>query len=264
MIDRALKILVFATMAMEVAARAASPSLQEDLEGSSVQATIAVSEAGNASYHYYSRSAGTGTPASFASLTNDGSGDFFSTQIAPARPGDAAKRKTPSPESKELMQAPDLRAFDRTSDGFLRLPIQKLPAYSVLGSRVFVFRERDLYTKAGLVDLSFKRHPGLVVGNEFKLNEKRAYEMFMVDDWRATRSDYRDMACAMAVGDDRAEGRMILEAVDSEDLRLGSEGESGYDLPSSDSTLTGHAGSDSGRLELTEIPVDFTLVRLKW
>jgi len=150
MIDRALKILVFATMAMEVAARAASPSLQEDLEGKLCSSDHCRFGGGNASYHYYSSRRDWDT-ASFASLTNDGSGDFF-RPIAPARPGDAAKRKTPSPESKELMQAPDLRAFDRTAmDSFAfrskscRHIRCSVPASSYLGSAIYT-RRRDWST----------------------------------------------------------------------------------------------------------------------
>jgi hypothetical protein len=262
MIDRALRILVLVAAALGVAVQAAPTPLPADPDGSPAQTAAADAQAGKASGLQASGVAGATAPGALPGKV--GTGVFVSAEIGDGGPGDGTIGKTPAQESKESPVAPGLQAFDSTANGFLRLPIQKMPAYSVLATRVFVFRERDLYTKGGMVDLSFKRHPGLHVGNQFKLNEKRAYEMFMGDDWRATKSDYKDMAHAMALGGDRLEGMMILEAVDNEDLQIGAEGENGYDLPTYDSFLSQHAGGSSGSLELTEIPVDFTVIRLKW
>jgi hypothetical protein len=71
-------------------------------------------------------------------------------------------------------------------------------------SRLPEFRTRDLYTKAGLIELSFKEHPGLRIGNFFNLNAKIAYDMMYriakMMGWRVKRAAGRllgaDSKCA--------------------------------------------------------------------
>jgi len=74
-----------------------------------------------------------------------------------------------------------------------------------------IFRSRDLYTKEGLVDLAFKDHPGLRIGNLFGLNRNAAYEAFLEDERAGKIRDLDDTALAFAVGGDTDEAKMILE-----------------------------------------------------
>jgi len=181
-------------------------------------------------------------------------------QDAPRTPGDIARFKTPALPPKDVLEAPDPGAVD----GSPRLPIQKLPAYSVLGTHIHIFRERDIYSRAGMIDQSFKRHPGLLVGDEFKLNEDAAHEMFLDDDWRSTKSDYGNMAQAMELGGDRLEGRMILQDVNDADLIVRDDAEDDDDQPSTAQFRLGQLGGDSKLVEVPAIPFDVTVLRMKW
>jgi hypothetical protein len=166
----------------------------------------------------------------------------------------------PAQNAQAQLELPDLRHIE----GSPRPGIQVMPAYSVSAVRVPEFRERDLYTKDGMEDLSFKRHPGLLVGNQFNLNRDAAYEMFLADTWRTTKSDYRDMARAMAMGGDQYEAKVIMTDITAEDLLMRSEAETDLDQPSSSQFRMEQLGGDSHLTELPAIPVDVTVVRVKW
>jgi hypothetical protein len=112
----------------------------------------------------------------------------------------------PVPAPPDAADKRDLSAFDGAA-----FEAPAMPAFRVVEHAVPVFRNRDLYTEDGMAALSFEAHPGLHVGNVFNLNRKAAYDIFLEDDWRATKSDYWDMAHAFAQGGDHGEGRMILE-----------------------------------------------------
>jgi hypothetical protein len=101
----------------------------------------------------------------------------------------------------------DLRDVDKPKN-----QIPRLPKYVVRESRPLVFRNRDLYTTEGLVNLSFKNHPGLGFGNLFGLNSKIAYDMYMDEQRQANIDDLTDTAQAMARGGDKAESQYILPA----------------------------------------------------
>jgi hypothetical protein len=139
-----------------------------------------------------------------------------------------------------------------------------MATFNVTGARVPEFRERDVNTRDGMADLSFKRHPGLLVGNAFNLNANAAHEMFLADDWRSTKSDYWDMAHAMAIGGDPAEGRMILQAVKDEETEMRARGGNDSGLPALDRLQVGQLEGDSKLLQAPEDPVDIPFVRVKW
>jgi hypothetical protein len=111
---------------------------------------------------------------------------------------------TPTPVATDLPQ--DLREFDKPKN-----EIKRLPSYVVHDSRPPVFRDRDLYTKDGLVSLSYKIHPGLQIGNLAGLNDATAYETFLEDERLSNMADLKDTARAIAAGGDNAEGEYILQ-----------------------------------------------------
>ncbi len=175
-------------------------------------------------------------------------------------PAGAGQSNGKAPTSESVFQLPNLR----TIEGAPSLPLQTLPAYSVNGAKVPDFRPRDLYTKGGMTAVSFKKHPGLLVGNQFNLNADAAYEMFLEDDWRDTKSDYRNMAQAMALGGDRQEATMIIRDVDSADVRVRTDAEEEADEPTLGQFKLSQLGGDSHLLEIQSIPFDLTVVRVKW
>jgi hypothetical protein len=90
-----------------------------------------------------------------------------------------------------------------------------MAGYVVRAGKMPVFQTRDLYTRDGLVDLSFREHPGLHVGNFRNLNASQAEAMFNEDERLLQIRDFKDTAHAMDVGGDPAEAREILSATDA-------------------------------------------------
>ena len=109
--------------------------------------------------------------------------------------------------------AADLRDIDRPRNQIPRLPVQMMQRYVVRESRTPVFRPRDLYTKEGLIERSFKEHPGLRIGNFFNLNAKVAYEAIINEQLLADREELTDTAIAMAVGGDAQEAEAMQQAI---------------------------------------------------
>jgi hypothetical protein len=186
-----------------------------------------------------------------------GSADIQPPQPVPAS---AVESGAKAPDSRAVFQLPDLRNIAGTT----RLPFQTMPAYSVTGMKFPVFRPRDVYTKGGMEAVSFKRHPGLLVGNQFNLNADLAYAVFLEDDWRETKSDYRNMARAMALGGDRQEAKMIIRDVDAADVSVRSDAEEEADEPTLGQFKLSQFGGDSHLLEIQSIPFDLTVVKVKW
>src|SRR5208282_277198 len=116
------------------------------------------------------------------------------------------KYNPPTPTPVTTNEAQVMRDVDKPKN-----EIKRLPSYIVHDSRPRVFRDRDLYTKDGLVSLSYKLHPGLGLGNIAGLNDAPAYEIFLEDERLANIADLNDTARAIATGGDLAEGKYILE-----------------------------------------------------
>jgi hypothetical protein len=118
------------------------------------------------------------------------------------------------PSSTELKtEVTDPQTSDRPKNQIPRLPAALMQKYFVRESRIPVFRVRDLYTKAGLIDLSFKEHPGLHFGNFFNLNATAAYNKIINEQLYAARLDLADTAFAMAVGEDTKEIVPMQQAI---------------------------------------------------
>ncbi|HEY1848208.1 MAG TPA: hypothetical protein VGG37_03325 [Opitutaceae bacterium] len=105
---------------------------------------------------------------------------------------------------------------DKPKNGIIRLP-----AYLVREKKPPIFRPRDLYTPTGLIDLTFRAHPGLIFGNLLGLNSGSAYQIYLEEQRQANMSDLKDTAHAMAQGGDFAEGSFILRQSDSTYMRGG-------------------------------------------
>jgi hypothetical protein len=159
---------------------------------------------------------------------------------------------------------PDLRAVPQAPAAPTAASIQKMPAYRVTEPRVYLFRDRDLYTKRGMAALAFREHPGLLIGKPFHLNDAEAYQTFLRDDWRRTKSDYFDLAHAMAQGGDRQEGRMILEEINDLDLRMRAEGFQNTASPESNRYQTAHPEGGPRVADLAEVPLNIPFVRKDW
>jgi|ERR1017187_4256945 hypothetical protein len=115
--------------------------------------------------------------------------------------------------------AKDVRDADKPKNQIPRLPMVVMQKYVVRESRLPVFRDLDLYTKAGLTDLSFKEHPGLRFGNFFNLNAKVAYDMIMDEELLAEKRDLADTVMAMSIGGDTEDARLMQQAIIDESFR---------------------------------------------
>ncbi len=168
---------------------------------------------------------------------------------------DAPRQGAAQPAGATQPAAPDLSAFSA-------VPV--MPAFRVTEPAVHAFRARELYSRDGMIDQSLRRHPGLLVGNAFNLNRDAARELFLADDWRATKSDYWDLAHAMAQGGDPGEGRLILDEVNGEDLRMRDEAEQDPAAPALGRFQIASAQTGTRSLELSEIPISIPFMRLTW
>ena len=146
---------------------------------------------------------------------------------APSRPAPAAKSpleadmvsSMPKYVPAEAGPAPAPVADIKPKNEIPRLPLSVMSQYLVRGDRVRTFREQDLNTPAGLIAISFKNHPGLLIGNIFNLNGPFAYAMIKDEEARSANDDMKATAYAMAVGGDPAEAKAILEATDETYMR---------------------------------------------
>jgi len=123
----------------------------------------------------------------------------------------------PSPTPTPTGEPVDLRDIDKP-----RNEIKRLPKYVVQESRPPVFRERDLFTAQGQIDLSFKAHQGLLIGNILGLNEGAAQMMYLEDQRLQNIDDLKDEAHAMSRGGASAEGTYILQQSNDTYMRSGS------------------------------------------
>ncbi len=145
-------------------------------------------------------------PALAPIQADEGSSRAVSPEIAADLASGMPRYAPPTPTPATTAEPQDLRDIDKP-----RNEIRRLPAYVVRETRPAVFRDRDLYNTKGLVDLSFKSHPGLIVGNFLGLNSKVAYEMYLDDQRLENIQDLAETAHAMALGGDKAESDYILK-----------------------------------------------------
>ncbi len=137
-----------------------------------------------------------------------------SSGVAEALSMDRPKFNPPTPTPAVVNEPEDMRTVDKPKND-----IPRLPSYIVRDTRPPVFRNRDLYTKEGLVSLSYKLHPGLGIGNLAGLNDNAAYQLFLDDERLANIADLNDTARSIAAGGDKAEGEYILQATQDTFMR---------------------------------------------
>jgi hypothetical protein len=188
-----------------------------------------------------------------------GSAQFASYGLTATQPAFGVDPVAAKPAPPMKPKALDLSPFAGAA-----VEAPAMAPFTVLEPSTFAFRNRDLYTRDGMAAQSFKRHPGLLVGNAFNLNRNAAYELFLEDDWRATKIDYWDMAHAMAQGGDRREGRMILDEINDEDVRMRAEEEEDAAAPAIGRFQIASAETGTKLLEAPEQTIDIPLIRKTW
>jgi hypothetical protein len=145
----------------------------------------------------------------------------------PASPAIAQDISSGLPGYRPALMAPRVRGSaqdqqaDKPKNQIPRLPLEVMQRYVVNGKRIPTFRIRDLYTPAGLIDLSFKEHPGLRIGNFFNLNSGLAYEKIINEQLFAARQDLVDTAHAIMLGGDPSEGEAVQQAIIDESFEAG-------------------------------------------
>jgi hypothetical protein len=137
---------------------------------------------------------------------SDGVNRSVSPAVAAALAEGMPKYDPPTPTPTPADDPTDLRDIDKPKNG-----IRRLPKFVVQGSRPPIFRQRDLYTEEGLINLSLRAHPGLLIGNILGLNGSVAEQMLRDDERLANMADLADTAHAMRAGGASAEGSYILQ-----------------------------------------------------
>jgi hypothetical protein len=144
-------------------------------------------------------------------IDSDGETRSVSAKIAADLSLGMPKFNPPTPTPVPTAEPQDMRDVDKPKNGIIRLP-----KYVVREARPPIFRNRDLYTKEGILDLTMKSHAGLMFGNILGLNANNkpgspAYQMMVDDQRQENMDDLADTAHAMARGGDSAESSYILQ-----------------------------------------------------
>ena len=85
-----------------------------------------------------------------------------------------------------------------------------------------------------------------------------------LNEIRATKSDYWDMAHAFAQGGDHGEGRMILEAINDEDVRMRGEAEEDAAAPAIGRFQIASAETGTKLLEMPDQSINIPFFRKTW
>jgi hypothetical protein len=145
---------------------------------------------------------------------SDGTAKSVSPSVAAALADVMPKYIAPTPQPAAPAASQEAADGDKPKN-----EIPRLPQYVVRERRPPVFRNQDLYSPSGLVDLSFKGHPGLKIGNLFGLNEGPARDMAYDDQRLQNIEDLNETAYSMARGGDNDEAQFILKANQDANMR---------------------------------------------
>jgi hypothetical protein len=153
-------------------------------------------------------------------VDSDGETRTVSPKVAAALSLGMPRYRPPTPTPVPTEEPEDMKDIDKPKN-----EIHRLPKYVVSEARPPIFRERDLYTQMGLIELYFKRHPGLIIGNILGLNSSPkpgspAYQMMVDDERRTNMDDLTDTAHAISQGD-AAGASYILQQSDATYMRGG-------------------------------------------
>lgn len=155
-------------------------------------------------------------PMPLPPVDSDGETRTVSAKTAAALSEGMPKFTPPTPVPSPTPEVKDMQDIDKPKN-----EIHRLPSYVVREARPPIFRQRDLYTPTGLIDLYFKSHPGLHFGNVLGLNSAAALDMYEDDQRKANMEDLSDTAHAMAQGGDAAGGSYILQQSEATYMRGG-------------------------------------------
>lgn len=152
------------------------------------------------------------------------------TTAAPAKPravspDTAAKLTTvmpkfaaPKPGADQSPESlPDLRETDRPRNRIIRLP-----KYIVQESKPPVFRERELLTPEGRIELALKRHPGLKFGPLAFLNNAIGLEMLAEEEKLERKKELEELLSVQRIGNsDSAENARLQDELQKAFIRPG-------------------------------------------
>ncbi|MBI4623839.1 MAG: hypothetical protein HY736_11575 [Verrucomicrobia bacterium] len=132
---------------------------------------------------------------------------LVSTDAADRLAASAPKYEPPSPVAKVETQ-PDRRETDKP-----RNVIVRLPPYVVQGSKPPIFKERELLTPQGRLDLALKRHPGLRFGSFWFLRNDGWGLAMLEEEQRLERNaEFNDLVGLMTITDPKAGGAAKKES----------------------------------------------------
>jgi len=94
----------------------------------------------------------------------------------------------PKVNGEETDSSADLRETEKPKNAIIRLP-----RYHVRDRKLPEFKNRELLTPEGKIDLAFKRHPGLKVGNIFGLNRGIAMAMYADEEAYERRLEMEEL-----------------------------------------------------------------------
>lgn len=136
-------------------------------------------------------------PALAAQPANDGpastaassSADHALSRATSERVVSGLPKFSPPKAKAEESEATDLRETDKPKNAIIRLP-----RYHVRERKIPDFKNRELLTPEGKLDLAFKRHPGLKIGNIFGLNRGVAMAMLAEDEAYERRLEMEELS----------------------------------------------------------------------
>ncbi len=134
-------------------------------------------------------------------VASDGVTRTVSAGVAAALSAGMPHFTPPTPTPTPAAEPVDMRDIDKPKN-----EIHRLPKFVVREARPPIFRNRDLFTMDGMLDLTMKRHAGLRFGDVLGLNSENkpgspAYQMMVDDERQENMDDLKDTAHAISQGD---------------------------------------------------------------
>jgi hypothetical protein len=134
-------------------------------------------------------------------FASDGVTRTVSAGVAAALSAGMPHYTPPTPTPTPAAEPVDMRDIDKPKN-----EIHRLPKFVVREARPPIFRNRDLFTMDGRLDLTMNTHAGLKFGNVLGLNSENkpgspAYQMMVDDERQENMDDLKDTAHAISQGD---------------------------------------------------------------
>jgi hypothetical protein len=131
---------------------------------------------------------------------------FAAEETAPVASADAAattRAVSPAMAERLTAAAPKFAAAtgqpaeppQKPRNTIVHLPVYLLPTYRVEERRLPTFKEREMLTPQGKIELAYKKHPGLFFNPLFFLSSNRGIALFMEEeDERLERmAEFKDL-----------------------------------------------------------------------